>query len=160
MASFTQKSGNQKQSFQGISPTQSLNNFKDNDDVRTRSILRKAWNGQYATGQMNGYKNVTSPFRGVNNLGDFLGRQYYICGGSNQTDLRRPGRATLIGSVLSACDGTGVPASVTNVKFVSDSSDYTTFRRQRANNLNYNDVSFGGDEHHASYVDWMRVHRT
>jgi hypothetical protein len=154
-----QKSGNQQRSFQGISATQTVNGFNNNDDVRDRSVVRKSWNGQYATGSVNGYRNVTTPFRAVNNLGDFLGRQYYTCGGSNQTDLRRPGRATLIGSIISNCDGTGVPASVTNVKFVPDSSDYTTYRRQRAVNINYNDLSFGGDQSNASYQSWMHVHR-
>jgi hypothetical protein len=35
---------------------------------------------------------------------------------------------------------------------VSDSSDYTRFRRERAVNLNYNDLKNGGDEHNGSYV--------
>jgi hypothetical protein len=38
------------------------------------------------------------------------------------------------------------------VKFVADSSDYTRYRRQRAANLTYNDLSNVGDDHNGSYV--------
>ena len=37
------------------------------------------------------------------------------------------------------CDNSNVHASSTNVKFVSDSSDYIRFRKQQAMNRNYND---------------------
>jgi hypothetical protein len=57
------------------------------------------------------------------------------------------------------CDGTGVPASSCNVKFVADSSDYTKFKKQSAMNRNYNDASNGGDQSNASYVPTMAVRR-
>jgi hypothetical protein len=33
------------------------------------------------------------------------------------------------------------------------------FKKQRAMNVNYNDKSFGGDEHHASYSAVMAIRR-
>lgn len=39
-----------------------------------------------------------------------------------------------------------------NPKYVYDSSNYTTFRKRQAINRNYNDRSFGGDQHNASQV--------
>ena len=56
-------------------------------------------------------------------------------------------------------DSTNVPASSCNVKFVADSSDYITFKKQMAVNQNYNDLKFGGDKNNASYVSQMAVRR-
>ena len=46
-----------------------------------------------------------------------------------------------------------------NPKYVYDSSDYVRFKRLQANNRNYNDLSFGGDQHNASYVPKLAVRR-
>jgi hypothetical protein len=145
--------------FQGISPKQTLNNFKGGDDVLTRRIVTKSWNTAYATGLVNNYVRVTTPFRAVENLGDYLSRKNYSCGGPNPTNATKPGYKSRIGNLLNVCDGTGIPASSTNVKFVPDASDYTTFKRQQAVNRMYNDKSFGGDQSNASYVPMMRVRR-
>ena len=64
-----------------------------------------------------------------------------------------------MGSIMKNCDGTGVPCSNTNTRFVPDSSDYTKYRKQRAMNQNYNDASNGGDQNNASYVAVMAVRR-
>jgi hypothetical protein len=138
--------------FQGYSPQQTQLNFKSSENVMTRRILRNSWNTSYATGTVNGKSRITTPFRAVNNLGDFLSRQNYVCGGSNQVNPSKPGWKGHIGSIMSRCDNTGVPSSVCNVRFVSDSSDYTTFKKQQAMNRNYNDIKNGGDKNHASYV--------
>ena len=145
--------------FQGISPKQTIANYKNSDQVMTRRILSKSWNGAYATGTVNGRGRVTTPFRAVTNLGDFLGRQDYICGGSNQVNASKPGWKSRIGSIISHCDGTGIPSSTCNVKFVSDSSDYITYKKQRAIGHTYNDNSMGGDQSNASYVPLMAVRR-
>jgi hypothetical protein len=42
---------------------------------------------------------------------------------------------------------------------VYDSSNYTTFLKQQANNKNYNDLSYGGDQHSASQVAWKGIRR-
>ena len=146
--------------FKGISPKQTVNNYKDSSQVMTRRILSNSWNGAYASGTVNGYKRVTTPFRAVNNLGDFLARPDYICGGPNQVNASKPGMKGRIGSIISQCDGTGIPSSTCNVKFVPDSSDYITYKKQRAIGQTYNDTKFGGDESNASYVPLMAVRRS
>ena len=129
--------------YNGYSPKQTITNYKGSEQVMMRRILRDGWNTQYATGIVNDHSRVTTPFRAVNNLGDFLSRTQYSCGGPNPTN----------------CDGTGVPASSCNVKFVSDSSDFTTFKKQQAVNRNYNDLGFGG-YNNGSYVNLMAVRRS
>jgi hypothetical protein len=138
--------------FTGISPPQLVNAYKNAEDALTRKCLRRVWNTQYATGVDNGYKRVTTPFRAVYNLGDFLARVNYSCGGPNQVNQNYYNRGGHLGFIPQHCDGTNVPPSTCNVKFVSDSSDYTRFRRERAVNLNYNDLTNGGDQSNASYV--------
>jgi hypothetical protein len=116
-----------------------------------RFVLRQAWNGQYATGLVNGRKPVCTPFRRVNNSGDYLGRQNYVSGGSDQ--VQGVVRSSAVGAwklfaghVQATNDGTGIPSSTCNVKYVYDSSDYVTFKRNQAINRTYNDLSFGGDQ--------------
>lgn len=145
--------------FQGYSPQQTLGNFKDSENVMARRVLVKSWNTAYATGTYNGKSRIITPFRAVNNSGDFLSRAEYVCGGSNQTNASRPGRKTSIGHIISRCDNSGVPASTCNVKFVADASDYITFKKQQAMNRNYNELKHGGDESNSSYVSLMAVRR-
>jgi hypothetical protein len=125
--------------FNGYSGTQTVTNYKDSAQTSTRSVLRNAWNTRYATGTVNGKARVITPFRAVNNLGDFLARTNYVCGGPNQVNASKPGMKGRIGSIISSCDGTGVEAANCNPKFVSDSSDYVKFRKQQAINRTYND---------------------
>ncbi len=54
-----------------------------------RFSLRKAWNGKAASENINGYAPAATPFRIVNNAGDYLSRQYYSSGGSNQVTSAR-----------------------------------------------------------------------
>ena len=143
--------------YNGYSPVQTINNYKDGEQTTIRSILRKSWNGQNASGTVNGHKRVITPFRAVNNLGDFLARQNYVCGGPNQVNADRPGWKSRIGSIISRCDETGVPAGSGNMRFVSDSSDYITYKKQRAIVSNYNDSKNGGDNSNGSYVALFRV---
>lgn len=145
--------------YQGYSPKQTITNYKSSGDTTARTILRRAWNTPYATGTVNGYNRIITPFRAVNNLGDFLSRKNYVCGGPNAVNADRYKRNNNIRGMISICDGTDVPASSCNGKFVSDSSDYTTYKRQRAVNVLYNDSKFGGDQSNGSYVPLMRVRR-
>jgi len=144
--------------FNGISPKQTTLNYKDGEQALVRKQLRSAWNTSYATGTVNGHKRAIGPFRAVMNSGDFLSRQNYVCGGPSPTHLYKGGIFSRFGSTISQCDGTGVPASSTNTKFVPDSSDYTRFRKQNAMNNNYNDNSFGG-YNNAAYSAMMRIKR-
>ncbi len=111
--------------YNGHSSKQTVSSKRDSESAITRKVLRSSWNTPYATGTYEGEKRVITPFRAVNNLGDFLGRKNYSCGGPNQMTF--------------TCDSSNVPASSTNVKFVPDSSDYIRFRKQQAMNHNYND---------------------
>ena len=136
--------------YNGYSAKQTINNYKSSGDVATRSILRRGWNTAQARGVLTGsggdtYNRVITPFRAVNNSGDFLARHNYACGGY------APGSNGIMGTVISRrfgftqnCDTTGIAAAACNPKFVADSSDYLRFRKQRAINLNYNDVKNGG----------------
>ena len=138
--------------FNGISPPQIVNGYKDSGDALTRKCLRKAWNTQYATGTVNGLSRVTTPFRAVNNLGDFRARVDYSCGGPNQVNQSYYNRGGHLGFIPQHCDGTGVPPSTCNTKFASDSSDYIRYRREHAVNLNYNDSTNAGNKSNGSYV--------
>ena len=133
--------------YNGYSPQQTINNYKDSSQVMMRKVLSKSWNNnQYASEIAGNNKNrIITPFRAVNNLGDFLARKQYICGGPNQVNADRPGWKGHIGSIISNCDNSGVPSSTCNVKFVADSSDYTKYRKQLACVKNYNDLNFGGN---------------
>jgi len=111
--------------YNGHSSKQTVTSHRDSESAIARKVLRSSWNTPYATGTYAGEKRVITPFRAVNNLGDFLGRKNYSCGGPKQMTF--------------TCDSSGVPASSTNVKFVPDSSDYIRFRKQQAMNRNYND---------------------
>jgi hypothetical protein len=141
--------------FNGYSPKQTITNYKDSEQTTVRTILRRSWNNTQAVGTINGKNRIITPFRAVNNLGDFLARQNYVCGGANQTHGDKPGWNSRIRGIMSNCDGSGVPAGAGNQRFVSDTSDYTTFKKQRAIVKTYNDKSFGGDDHHASFVPLM-----
>jgi hypothetical protein len=56
-------------------------------------------------------------------------------------------------------DGSGIPSANCNPKYVYDSSNYVTYRKQLAVNKNYRDTSDGGDQHNASYSAIRRVRR-
>lgn len=142
--------------FRGFSSKQTITNYKTTELVNARSVLRDAWNTPYATGTYNGNNRVITPFRAVNNSGDFLSRKNYSSGGPTPTNASRPGYGRLIGRMWANTDTTGVPASSCNVKYVADSSEYSKFRRQQANNRNYNDLSQGGYQN-SSYDALMRV---
>lgn len=142
--------------YQGFSSKQTLTNYKTSELSGMRKVLRMGWNTAYATGTVNAHARVTTPFRAVNNSGDFLGRVNYSSGGPNPTNPSRPGYGRLIGNIWSKPDASGVPASSCNVKFVADSSEYTKFRKQQSNNRNYNDASQGG-YNNSAYTHLMGV---
>lgn len=144
----------------GISPKQTILNYKSNDDVRLRRIVTKSWNKPYAVGDVNGYGRAIGEFKAVSNIGDYLSRKQYNCGGSAPADAwYKKGLSKRFGSMFQNCDGTGIPPSTTNTKFVPDSSDYIKYKIQRAANRTYNDSTFGGDQSHASYATTLAIRR-
>jgi len=144
--------------FNGYSARQTISGKKDSEDTASRRILRDSWNSQQVVGPINGKDRVITPFRAVNNSGDFLGRLNYSCGGPNPQSVKKPGYGRLIGSVPQHCDSTGIPAASCNPKFVADSSDYVRFKKLRAVNQTYNDLGYGG-YNNGSYVPLMAVRR-
>ena len=142
----------------GISPKQSVTNYRSSENAMIRKQVVKSWNTQNATGTINGKNRVITPFRAVNNSGDFLSRQDYVCGGPNPNHLHRGGIRRNFRSMFGNCDNSGVEAASTNVKFVYDHSDYIRYKKQEAMNQNYNDNSFGG-YNNSAYVDIMRIRR-
>ena len=143
----------------GISTKQTNNTYKTSDDVMVRGIVRRVWNQSGSISRIGTINRVITPFRAVNNLGDFLGRENYVCGGPNQVNATISGLKLRGGAIHSQCDGTGIASASCNTKFVADSSDYITFRKQKAMNKNYNDSTHGGDESNASASAIKRVHR-
>jgi hypothetical protein len=130
-----------------------------------RVLLKEAWNTRYPAQlrRSNLKTTITTPFRAVNNAGDILSRLNYSCGGTCQTSQSRPGvygLRTRFGSVQSTCIPSAfysnlqldsrIPAAACNVRYVYDSSDYTTYLKQKAVNKNYNDLTYGGDDSNAS----------
>lgn len=145
--------------IKGFSPKQTITNYKSNDEVRLRRIVVKGWNTSYATNDVNGKKRAIGEFRAVSNTGDYLSRNNYHCGGSEPSNVYKKGLAHRFGSMLNNCDNTGIPASSCNVKFVPDSSDYITYKKQRAVNRNFNDLSNGGDDSNSTQVNLLRIRR-
>ena len=143
--------------IQGISVKQTANSMRSSDSVIARRVLRSSWNNELVGATLLNRQRAIGSFRAVNNLGDYLSRQNYSCGGPNQVNNRKPGM--VIGAVPQQCDGTGIAAASCNPKFVPDSSDYVKYKKQRAMSQTYNDSKFGGDESNGSYVALMAVRR-
>jgi hypothetical protein len=153
--------------YQGYMPqsvvTTEKGSFGSNDFDTLRFTLREAWNTTYPS-QLKAAKkkSIITPFRAVTNSGDLLSRDNYTCGGGCQSFQSRPGMFGLslrFGSVSKSCSGTlyssnqiapSVPSATCNVKYVYDSSDYTTYLKQKSLNKNYNDSTFGGNASNAS----------
>jgi len=146
--------------------------FKEFENIRF--TLKQAWNTNYnrQLRQSKIKKSITTPFRAVNNAGDLLSRLNYSCGGTCQTFQSRPGLHGLkqsFGSVQSTCIPSAIysnlqlndriPASACNVKYVYDSSDYTTYLKQKAIVKNYNDISYSGDNSNASQSAMRAIKR-
>jgi hypothetical protein len=143
--------------YNGYVPRQTITSMKSSDHSTTRRVLRASWNGEGALGRSKGYDRVITPFRAVMNMGDFLSRKNYVCGGPNPSmpvnTVRSRGN---MGHIMSACDGTLVEGASCNPKFVADGSDYTRFKREMAQNKNYNDLGYGG-YNNGSYEALMHV---
>jgi len=154
--------------------TNHLTDKRYNEYEQIRFTLKNAWNTTYPSQlrRNNLKKSITTPFRAVNNAGDLLSRENFSCGGSCQSFQSRPGLKGLknhFGAVSVSCTPSAsynslqllkdIPASACNVKYVYDSSDYTTYLKQRAVNKNYNDLTFGGDQSNSSQSAQKAIRR-
>jgi len=169
------KPGSSGGAIQGWMPKQTLNVDKRYPEFeQIRFTLKQAWNTTYPSQlkRDNLKRPIITPFRAVNNAGDLMSRNNYSCGGSCQTFQSRPGLRglrTRFGSIQNTCVPTdaynslqflsNIPASSCNVKYVYDSSDYTTYLKQRAVNKNFNDFSYGGDDNSSSQSAIRAVRR-
>ncbi len=161
--------------IRGYMPNATVDTDKTYPDYEhIRFTLKQAWNTTYPSQlrASNLTKSITTPFRAVNNSGDLLSRLNYSCGGTCQSFQSRPGLSGLkqrFGSIQSTCVPSAtysnlqlnekIPAAACNVKYVYDSSDYTTYLKQRAVNKNYNDLSNGGDDNRASQSAMRAIRR-
>jgi len=161
--------------IQGYMPQQNQTVDKQYSEFeQIRFTLKQAWNTNYnrQLKQSHLKKSITTPFRAVNNAGDLLSRLNYSCGGSCQSFQSRPNMHGLkqhFGSVQSTCIPSAVynslqindkiPASACNVKFVYDSSDYTTYLKQKAVNKNYNDLSYSGNNSNGAQSAMRHIKR-
>jgi hypothetical protein len=136
---------------------------KSSEGETLRFTLRRAWSHINTNPAINTYKRAITPFRAVNNAGDYLARVNYSSGGPNQVNGVKQSIAgawkTSAGRVRASDDGTNIQSASCNPKYVYDSSNYIAFRKQQAVNKNYRDISEGGDEHNASYTAIRRVRR-
>ena len=157
---------------QAVQTTENYNEFS-----KTRLTLREAWNTElYACGKgtcgTKSLSRIITPFRAINNAGDALSRQNYSCGGPCQTYQSRPnvyGIRGSFGSVSKSCTpdviysglqlNALVPAAACNIKYVYDSSNYTTFLKQQAMNKNYNDRSYAGNNSSGAQVSMRAIRR-
>jgi hypothetical protein len=155
--------------MKGFSPQQ----VQDNDNTyadfeQNRFQLVQAWNNVYK-GQLAAsstpkqvYGRVITPFRAVNNAGDILSRKDYSCNTGCQTFQSRPnlhGLTQRFGSQRVQCDNTVVPAGTCNGKYVYDSSNYSTYLKQKAIARTYNNLSNGGNQSSGSQVAWRAIRR-
>jgi len=139
-------------------------NYPEFENIRF--TLKNSWNTIYPIQlKRNNKKAIITPFRAINNAGDLLSRDAYSCGGPCQSFQHRPGLFGLghrFGANQNSCIPSVVystyqldpkiPAAACNVKYVYDSSDYTTYLKQKAINKNYNDLSYGGNDYNTSQV--------
>ena len=135
---------------------------------RTRKVLRQAFgNSQlmpnFASPTCGSSKECTAlnpalnilnnitPFRAAMSAGDVNGTVNSAASaslpGSNQINSKVPVRFFWGG-----IHNNGQSFFTGNPKYVYDSSDYVRFKRLQAQNRNYNDRSFGGDQSHATQV--------
>ena len=147
--------------IKGLAPQPVLGLDNNAEFEMTRLTLREVWNNNYVAVRKDKFGEVINPpnfactpFRQKMNAGDVYTRVNYTCGGPCQTPQSIPGIASItnsIGAIGYNCDGTGIPPSACNVKYVYDSSNYTAFLKNQAINRNYNDLSYGGDQSNATF---------
>jgi hypothetical protein len=150
--------------IRGFIPQKLLDTDNSSNFAQTRFVLVEAWNTQanQEMRKLGGRKPAQTPFRVVNNAGDLLSRKYYSCGGDCMTPQSRPnvkGIRGAFGAIMSNCDNTGIPPTTCNGKYVYDSSDYTTYLKQKATVKNYDDFSNGGDDYSTSQSAQRHIKR-
>ena len=103
----------------------------------------------------------STPIDDVEVIGSFINNQYtrVINQVSSSRRSSNSGWKSATGRVQTANNSVGASAWTGNNKYVYDGSDYVKFKKLQAKNRNYNDPTFGGDEHNASQVARSRARR-
>ena len=128
----------------------------------TRNILRKAFgNNILIDGKTPINKNnPITPFRAAFSAGDMIG----TINESQRSDLPKVNQISGLNKPrISKKNGGGVKTNGTaaysgNPRYVYDGSDYIKYKKLKAKNKNYNDLSYGGSNN-GSYSFLMSVRR-
>ena len=152
--------GCQFPNIKGISTKKPYPAIGSSSHGRTRRILREAWNGgnsAAAESALQGKNNCINQrsFRAAMNAGDLMSRKNYSCGGPDMIGSGNPGSNKMTtkdgGQSKRNCNeskkgcpnGEEVPPATCNVKYVYDSSNYTRYLKERADNRGYTSVIGG-----------------
>jgi hypothetical protein len=133
-------------------------------------VIKTITDGEFGSPLMLKHHNLTSltPFRAAMNAGDvngtvnestnpIFGRPANQVTGVNPSFSSQAlaGYKGLAGNIQTS----GNSAYTGNPRFVYDGADYVRFKKLNSINNNYNDRSFGGDQHNASQSALRRVRR-
>jgi len=138
------------------------------DVALRRKILRKAFKSDDVKyNNVKVFKSLAGPFRTAMHNADPLGRFNQSCGGCNQVhdvNIRIHLRQDGVGNQSCNVSTLGytprqIPLESGNSKYVHDSSLFTRFKNLSSLNKNYNDTSFGGNDHNGAYVSLMSARR-
>lgn len=146
----------------GAGPTGGSGMEGGGDRSTTRFILRTAFGNSLILGKSPILNNTVrlTPFRAAINGGDINGTvnsdALASLPGSNQLSNPRVSRLHIKPGGI---HNNGRSAYAGNPKYVYDGSDYVTYKKLRAINQTYNDLSFGGDDSNGSYVALRGIHR-
>ena len=166
-------------------PINGCTNLRWKDGINQRAIdrnqLRKAFGNYWIDGtnisELNNLSHVAqlannklglTPFRRAMNAGDPFNTvnmlpDNRVIGNKPSNQVQGSRRAANQAAASTAGNGNrrvfGGSAYTGNPKHVYDSSDYVRFKKLQAKNRNYNDPTFGGDEHNASQVALARGRR-
>lgn len=154
-------------SFEGISPVVINTTQQGNSHVaplgessqipRDREMIRRVFptSSRFQGNPIFSRTWPQTPFRVSMNAGDLLLRQK-ASGGSNQIKGMIGGYHTTKGIFDNSHPGDGASG---NQHYVYDSSVYIKYKKLRAKQQNYNDVSFAGNKNNGSYTKWMAIRR-
>ena len=129
-----------------------------------RFVLRRAFGNMVLK---NGVAPLTTanlpitPFRAAYNAGDTNGtiNSFPLASMPGSDQVNSNSRVSRLNIRAAGARNNGGAAYSGNSRYVYDGSDYIQYKKLKAVNRTYNDSSFGGDQHNASYVARQAVRR-
>ena len=146
----------------GAGPTGGSGMEGGGDRSTSRFILRTAFGNKLILGKSPIVDTTVrlTPFRAATNAGDINGTvnsdALASLPGANQLNSARVSRLHIKPGGI---HNNGASAYSGNPKYVYDGSDYVTYKKLKAINRTYNDLSFGGNNSNGSYVALRAVRR-